>query len=599
MKRLFVLLLVLALILSGCGQKAQTPPAPAATPVPSPTAEPSSVTWKADGKMFAMTMEYGRLYLLPIEGGEAVLLSDKNTNCFDRGGNTLYAAFDDGSVTRYDLSAGESVTVVEPGGPNLSRIYCWDGGFVGEVFTMSESTTYIYREADGSLTKETRFGEFISPVVAGNKLAYILYENDANRLVVWDLNTMTQVWKTTAPQSSILYGFGDQIYLYDQENGLRRVAADAEALEGVKPLLGRTDYTLGYMWDGHILVEGNYYNGNVYNIVSDNGRQIVEQPPQLYLTYTDAVDNHVLLQAWEYFQSEKVDSWYYIESFFALDMATGELTKLEARGKYSPLFAGGDFPVMDSSTARKPVTADIYSFFCEGTGYGGAVPLCSTTHNAWLNIADGVADIALLAAPTREEQEYLKARNVSVEMKLYGGDGLVFIGNRACGVEDLTLDQVRGIFRGEITNWAQLGGVDHPIRVLYRDDQSGSQRLFERLLWAGMEVPDLEALGFERLDEMSTIVSECLYDPYSIGYSIMTYLNDVYGKEDLLCFSLEGQQATPENVAAKLYPLSTQGYVVIRSDEPADSGARRLFDWFGSPLCDRILTNNGVTPLHD
>ena len=207
--------------------------------------------------------------------------------------------------------------------------------------------------------------------------------------------------------------------------------------------------------------------------------------------------------------------------------------------------------------------------------------------------------MALLAAPTQEEQDYLNERGVSVEMKLYGGDGLVFIGNKACGVEDLSLDQVRAIYRGEITNWAQLGGADHEIRVLYRDDQSGSQRLFERMVWKDEPVPDFEALGCERLDDMSTIVSMCLYDPYAIGYSIMTYLNDVYGNEDLLAFSLEGYEATPENVAAKNYPLGTQGYVVIRADEPEGSPARRLFDWFGSPLSDVILTRNGVTPLHD
>jgi phosphate transport system substrate-binding protein len=227
------------------------------------------------------------------------------------------------------------------------------------------------------------------------------------------------------------------------------------------------------------------------------------------------------------------------------------------------------------------------------------MPLCSTTHGAWLNIADGTADGALLAAPTQEEQDYLDERGVSVEMKLYGGDGLVFIGNRACGVEDMSLDQVRAIYRGEITNWSQLGGADRPIRVLYRDDQSGSQRLFERMLWKEEPVPDFEALGYDRLDEMSTIVSECLRDPYAIGYSIMTYLNDVYGSEDLLTFSLNGYAATPENVAARNYPLGTQGYVVIRSDEPADSPARRLFNFFGSPLSDVILTRNGVTPLSD
>lgn len=101
------------------------------------------------------------------------------------------------------------------------------------------------------------------------------------------------------------------------------------------------------------------------------------------------------------------------------------------------------------------------------------------------------------------------------------------------------------IFRGEITNWSELGGADHAIRVLYRDDQSGSQRLFEKMVFKGEDVPDYEALGFERLDEMNTLVSACLDDPYAIGYSIMTYLNDVYSNEALLAFSLTGYSATP------------------------------------------------------
>ena len=106
-----------------------------------------------------------------------------------------------------------------------------------------------------------------------------------------------------------------------------------------------------------------------------------------------------------------------------------------------------------------------------------------------------------------------------------------------------------------------------------------------------------EALGFERLDEMSTLVSACLDDPYAIGYSIMTYLNDVYSNEALLAFSLNGYSATPENVRTGDYPLGTKGYVVIRSDETEDSPARRLYNWFGSPLSDTFLTSCGITPL--
>ena len=110
--------------------------------------------------------------------------------------------------------------------------------------------------------------------------------------------------------------------------------------------------------------------------------------------------------------------------------------------------------MIDSSTARKPLTAThCYRFFCLDTGYGGAEPLCSTTHGAWLNIADKKADIALLAAPTDEEKAYLAERGVEVEMKLYGGDGLVFIGEqRMLGNHRPDARSGTRHFRGEITN---------------------------------------------------------------------------------------------------------------------------------------------------
>ena len=74
---------------------------------------------------------------------------------------------------------------------------------------------------------------------------------------------------------------------------------------------------------------------------------------------------------------------------------------------------------------------------------------------------------------------------------------------------------------------------------------------------------------------------------------------DVYSNEALLAFSLNGYSATPENVRTGDYPLGTKGYVVIRSDEPEDSPARRLYNWFGSPLSDTFLTSCGITPLSE
>lgn len=275
------------------------------------------------------------------------------------------------------------------------------------------------------------------------------------------------------------------------------------------------------------------------------------------------------------------------------------LKTLDCAGVAGNMFRDGDFPVLDSSTARKPVTTALCNLFVKNYGYEGTEPLCSTTHGAWLNIADGKADLAFLAAPTPEEEAYLKEKGVEVEMKLYGGDGLVFIGHQDNPVTNLTHEQIIGIYQGRITNWKEVGGPDHPIHVYFRDDQSGSQRLFEKLVFKGLEIPDFYALGFPEIDTMSSIVGEIMLDPYAIGYSIMTYLSEVYENEALKVFSVNGIVPSPETVKDRTYPYNTQGYLVIRSDEPADSPARRLFDWFGCPMSDEILIQSEVTPLRD
>jgi len=550
---------------------------------------------------FALTAEYGRLYWAPLDGSGTQLLADRYTSCSEHREGRLLAAYNDGAVERIDLAAGTREELIPPGGELISRIWGFDGGFLGQTFSLREGPK-MHCYADESESWELLMPErWMQQVcVLGDVVFWKDYVDKEAYLSALELGSGQELWRRRCDGSLELYRCGDTLLGFLRGDGiLCRVAPETGELQQLALPLEKSDREFLYAWGDAFLVRTGYAEGSRLYLLRDGSRTELNLDDPENTALEDVSGAKVLLRERVLQQSEAFeDSRYLRERRFLLDMGSGEVSDFPVQGRYGALFAGGDFPVMDSSTARKPVTEEIYRFFCEHSGAGGSVPLCSTTHKAWLNIADGVADVALLAAPTAEEQEYLRSRGVEVEMKLYGGDGLVFIGNRECGVEDLSLEQLRAIYRGEITNWAQLGGADHAIRVLYRDDQSGSQRLFERLLWADGEAPDLEALGFERLDDMSTIVSQCLDDPYAIGYSIMTYLSDVYRSEDLLAFSLEGYAATPGNVAAQSYPLSTQGYVVMRADEPEDSPARRLFDWFGSPLCDYLLTFYGITPLH-
>ena len=610
-----LLMLTMTLALFGCGRgtpdSAQTAApagaesaAPAAAPASeSPAVEDAAAPGAGESGYF-LTAEYKRLYFAPADGSAMRLLADNSTVDVARGKDGVYASFEDGSVLRLSFDGRESEELIPAGGRVYRYLVPFEGGVLGLWYSFLEGAGCDLCRAGSHTVEPFTPGEgYLDSysLVAGRYLYCLVHDGDpGSRILTLDPVSLEVLRETPADSAMELLADDEGVLCFLPNSGkLYRLDEDTGALNLLDLPIRETDCELLFSHNGTVLVKGNYSDNYRSYLVSAGGRREISIQPDYY-SLADTLDGRALIYHVDSGKSAAGDERYYIRDIYrVLDPESGELRDFPVQGRYGALFAGGDFPVMDSSTARKPVTADIYAFFCESTGAGGAQPLCSTTHNAWLNIADRAADVALLAAPTQEEQDYLAQRGVTVEMKLYGGDGLVFIGNRACGVENLTLDQVRSIYRGEITNWSQLGGADAPIRVLYRDDQSGSQRLFERMLWADETVPDFEALGFQRLDEMSTIVGQCLQDPYSLGYSIMTYLNDVYGQEELLSFSLEGYAATPENVAAKTYPLGTRGYVVIRGDEPEGSPARRLFDWFGSPLSDVILRNNGVTPLKE
>lgn len=251
------------------------------------------------------------------------------------------------------------------------------------------------------------------------------------------------------------------------------------------------------------------------------------------------------------------------------------------------------FPLIDSSTARKPITAAIYEYFMSACTDESRLPQCSKTHGAWLNLADKGADLVFLVAPTEEEDAYFREKKVNVEMKPYGYDGLGFIVSPDCPVKELTSDQIRGIYECKITNWKEVGGPDAEIHPYFRDEQSGSQRLFEDFLWPDGNIPDFASMTdhFYFSDDMAGVTECVAYDPYAIGYNIVSYLNLEY-EDYITAVKIDGALPTTENFANQTYPFITTAYVAIRADEPEDSPTRMLYDWIGSPESIEIIEGN-------
>ena len=386
----------------------------------------SATPASTDEPFFCVTLESSRLYAFPAGGGEGRLLVDKYTNCFDQDGDSVLASFDDGSVARVDIRTGEVEEILPAGTQLFHRIHAYSGGFVGEYYSIRESKLFLCE--NGKEPEEIFSGRYFGDVrVMNDTLVGSDYSNGTNRIIGYALPSLEQKWETPLDAYYCLSANDDDLLISNSYDGfISRVDPTDGSVTNVSGAIYAND-NVQYAFDGAYLVEGNYETNFAFYYVRGNERLTLDLPQAETTRYVaSARDGKVLISC-----SASVEAgdygWTTTTTYIVLDMESAKLYIVDLNGLYSELFADGDFPVMDSSTARKPLVQNIYRFFCLDTGYGGAEPLCSTTHGAWLNIADKKADIALLAAPTDEEKAYLAERGVEVEMKLYGGDGLVFI----------------------------------------------------------------------------------------------------------------------------------------------------------------------------
>jgi phosphate transport system substrate-binding protein len=226
----------------------------------------------------------------------------------------------------------------------------------------------------------------------------------------------------------------------------------------------------------------------------------------------------------------------------------------------------------------------------------GNEPLCSKTHEAICNLIDGKVDVVFALLPTEVEKKYMKEKDVDLKARCYAYDALMILGNSQNPVQNLSSKQLRDIYRKKITNWKDVGGIDAEISVYVRDKQSGSQRMFESLVWAGQkDIPDFQDGSYNdmEIDEMGEIINMVEQDVNSIGFSFMTFVDGEFGTSEYLkSFAIDNINPTNSNIANQSYPFITTAWMLMRADEPSNSPAQWLFDWFVGENAQKYITQH-------
>ena len=205
--------------------------------------------------------------------------------------------------------------------------------------------------------------------------------------------------------------------------------------------------------------------------------------------------------------------------------------------------------------------------------------LCSGTHGAYTNLIEGKCDIIIASRDiSRNEKAAAESLGVELETAPLAIDALVFIVNPKNPVKNLTTDQVRKIYTGEITNWKEVGGVDHAITPYIRDADSGSQEKMETLVMNGLNMIDGTYMPEIIGSQMTSPYSQLEYDEYGIGYTPFFYCTAMV--RDLLrvdMLSIDGVTPSKESLRANKYPFVSSIYAAVRKSESHESIAYKLY----------------------
>ena len=208
-------------------------------------------------------------------------------------------------------------------------------------------------------------------------------------------------------------------------------------------------------------------------------------------------------------------------------------------------------------------------------------------------------ELFLGTAPSLDELALAEANGVVPVIKPICWDAFVFITHKDNPVESLTLEQLRGIFSGAITNWKEAGGRDEAIRAYQREPGSGSQTGMDEFVMQGTAMADPKTVLIEEtMAGLVERVAEYQNGAGSIGYTYRYYIDRLYKSDQIKTISIEGTAPSDDNIRSGAYPLSVNYVGVFRQGEEDMPGGLFL-DWILSEEGQACVAQAGYIPLHN
>lgn len=197
-------------------------------------------------------------------------------------------------------------------------------------------------------------------------------------------------------------------------------------------------------------------------------------------------------------------------------------------------------------------------------------------------VSEGRCDIGLSSRALKDEEKEL-----GLEETILAIDGIAVIVNPENPIDDLDVETIAKIYKGEITNWSEVGGNDAEIVLIGREAGSGTRDGFE-------SITDTEDACQYRQELTSTgdVITTVAQNPDAIGYASVASV-----KESVKMLTVGGVSPTEENILNGSYTIQRPFVLVTKADDELSAAAQSFFDFAFSDAASELITAAGAVPV--
>ncbi|MDP2847651.1 MAG: PstS family phosphate ABC transporter substrate-binding protein [Humidesulfovibrio sp.] len=267
-------------------------------------------------------------------------------------------------------------------------------------------------------------------------------------------------------------------------------------------------------------------------------------------------------------------------------LLSAALAALAVLGLAAVSFAG-DLPVKGSTTVQPIMQKAVEAFMAKNKGVSISISASGSGDGAKALI-DGSTPLAMMSREMKESEiKQAKDKGVNPKQIIIAYDCLTPIVHPSNPVKNLTMDQLKDIYTGKITDWKDVGGAAGPISVVSRDSSSGT---FE--YWNEHVLKKERVYARAQMQASNGAVAQTVSKQKSaIGYVGLAYTQN----KGLKAVTVEGVGGSVENTLNGTYPIS-RGLYLYSNGEPTGDVAK-LVNYILSDEGQKIVASVDYVPL--